>query len=231
MRRVGSSPRVRGTGSRPDAGTGGIRFIPACAGNGGWWAACPIHRSVHPRVCGERSRPRRPPTTCCGSSPRVRGTAKEYSEGLMVWRFIPACAGNGQRIIQHPPRRPVHPRVCGERAPARALHQFHFGSSPRVRGTACLPRTCQIGARFIPACAGNGVEREAPLQSSAVHPRVCGERGKYARGAVLHAGSSPRVRGTAPGAICPAAFRRFIPACAGNGGRVRVPGTSDHRFR
>ena len=50
------------------------------------------------------------------------------------------------------------------------------GSSPRVRGTG--PTTASVAKmlRFIPACAGNGVGERIWRSSSAVHPRVCGER-------------------------------------------------------
>ena len=79
--------------------------------------------------------------------------------------------------MQHGYRRlAVHPRVCGERA----------------------SKTCAAkrGCRFIPACAGNALRREAL--------------------ALPDAGSSPRVRGTL-GQQCAAKLgRRFIPACAGN---------------
>ena len=74
----GSSPRVRGTlyGRRVRRRPGGI--IPACAGNTSAQLCADIARRDHPRVCGEHVRAAlrgyRPP----GSSPRVRGTPKEW---------------------------------------------------------------------------------------------------------------------------------------------------------
>ena len=71
------------------------------------------------------------------------------------------------------------------------------GSSPLARGTDSRCPWHQCSARFIPACAGNGL--------------------RYSRGRSDHPGSSPLARGTAEidaDKLCPA---RFIPACAGNG--------------
>ena len=70
----GSSPRVRGTGHPSRAAPTVLRFIPACAGNGGETTGAPRPGSVHPRVCGERVHPRELPRHVVGSSPRVRGT-------------------------------------------------------------------------------------------------------------------------------------------------------------
>ena len=52
---IGSSPRVRGTGTADITDLKMTRFIPACAGNR--VAACRSTRfpAVHPRVCGEQS--------------------------------------------------------------------------------------------------------------------------------------------------------------------------------
>jgi len=86
----------------------------------------------------------------------------------------------------------VHPRVCGRR-------------EAHVRAK-----------RFIPACAGNASQGRPRIGRRPVHPRVCGERhGGEAQGGV-HAGSSPRVRGTRGRPSHRGRLWRFIPACAGN---------------
>ena len=57
--------------------------------------------------------------------------------------------------------------------------------------------------RFIPACAGNATHAGAAMRpTTAVHPRVCGERMRRPGIARSISGSSPRVRGT------PSRFRR-----------------------
>ena len=93
-----------------------------------------------------------------------------------------------------------------------------YGSSPRVRGTGRRGTSSGLPHRFIPACAGNGGILNIARPLGAVHPRVCGERGRRAPISIRDSGSSPRVRGTALRGAAPAPEPRFIPACAGNGG-------------
>ncbi len=71
-------------------------------------------------------------------------------------RFIPACAGNGGTWRRKVWGCSVHPRVCGERAGTEMPTRSDHGSSPRVRGTVWRKVVRAVGARFIPACAGNG---------------------------------------------------------------------------
>ena len=73
--------------------------------------------------------------------------------------------------------------------------------------------------RFIPATAGNGYQEAASQGLHPVHPRDCGERDRGVIRRVIEAGSSPRLRGTAPKHRKPALASRFIPATAGNGCR------------
>ena len=133
--RIGSSPRVRGTGSPHCMQKSTDRFIPACAGNRPTKNAAILRNSVHPRVCGEQIENSRVTNKTSGSSPRVRGTVSWATAYKAVIRFIPACAGN--RPISKSGRisRTVHPRVCGE----QEVRQMNFVDQ----------------LRFIPACAGN----------------------------------------------------------------------------
>ena len=90
------------------------------------------------------------------------------------------------------------------------------GSSPRGRGTPqeLLPEL-RIG-RFIPAWAGNTGVPPTRMSIGSVHPRVGGEHGSGQHQAKQRGGSSPRGRGTQPGAGSGVLKRRFIPAWAGN---------------
>ena len=213
---IGSSPRVRGTRPAPPVGGVGGRFIPACAGNARRRRATGRRRAVHPRVCGERSKAHVAELASRGSSPRVRGTpAAEFhvdDEG----RFIPACAGNACRFPSPSRYRPVHPRVCGERAEPKIFRNHWNGSSPRVRGTPEAGRLVSALQRFIPACAGNAISRRSRTTRIAVHPRVCGERLPRVGDLLFGNGSSPRVRGTLRLPLRQRPLPRFIPACAGN---------------
>ena len=90
------------------------------------------------------------------------------------------------------------------------------GSSPRLRGTSFLHPLHFVGARFIPAPAGNMREHRPAERDPPVHPRACGEhaRGKSEKSGRI--GSSPRLRGTCV-RECDDRYRvRFIPAPAGN---------------
>ena len=55
LTRLGSSPRVRGTGTIPFFRCSAARFIPACAGNSRLFQSDQPAWSVHPRVCGEQT--------------------------------------------------------------------------------------------------------------------------------------------------------------------------------
>ena len=131
----GSSPRVRGTVSDGARARCLSRFIPACAGNRSRRTTSVWSPTVHPRVCGEQSRPQLVRTQQSGSSPRVRGTDPFAVANNLRDRFIPACAGNSQRNSARCAAGPVHPRVCGEQYSQPGLRPAYYGSSPRVRGT------------------------------------------------------------------------------------------------
>ena len=115
VERTGSSPRVRGTDTHRWTTAAATRFIPASAGNGNGCDPCDSCDPVHPRVCGERQSVNPHPDRVLGSSPRVRGTARQSKWQRILARFIPACAGNGRGPHGAFGGRPVHPRVCGER--------------------------------------------------------------------------------------------------------------------
>ena len=70
----GSSPRARGTLTKPDFVTDDNRFIPASAGNTRRSRRGAYPRSVHPRERGEHGLLQNPARVRPGSSPRARGT-------------------------------------------------------------------------------------------------------------------------------------------------------------
>ena len=110
----GSSPRLRGTDQPYPWASWFDRFIPAPAGNR------PLHEvfshgfTVHPRACGEQTRPAYRSRWTDGSSPRLRGTGLLIGVAALQGRFIPAPAGNSTWRKAGSGRRPVHPRACGE---------------------------------------------------------------------------------------------------------------------
>ena len=192
------------------------RFIPAYAGNAGNRCSRSPAAPVHPRVCGERPAINAVKESVGGSSPRMRGTLPLERAERIVMRFIPAYAGNAPHPLGWHEDRPVHPRVCGERGRHAHPGRPQVGSSPRMRGTHATPNRDSSRRRFIPAYAGNAADRMVICDTYAVHPRVCGERGRHAHPGRQQGGSSPRMRGTPLRAGDQSYLTRFIPAYAGN---------------
>ncbi len=132
---IGSSPRMRGTGTAVRETDASDRFIPAHAGNSPIGQVLSRRCPVHPRACGEQRRFKRSGVHSLGSSPRMRGTGTRCRAICCRGRFIPAHAGNrkfGRRCIRV---RAVHPRACGEQGSPLTVRARSAGSSPRMRGT------------------------------------------------------------------------------------------------
>ena len=135
----GSSPRGRGTEREPVHSARRGRFIPAWAGNSVARWHNDDRDTVHPRVGGEQS------ATCSeylpqvGSSPRGRGTVRQFRRAFLWARFIPAWAGNRPAMSRLHCRPAVHPRVGGEQFLPRVAEMLLGGSSPRGRGTGMPP--------------------------------------------------------------------------------------------
>ena len=112
--KTGLSPRVRGNLAFGRCPYGGVRSIPACAGE---------------------PAPARPGAIAIdGLSPRVRGNPRgEVRESVAGWS-IPACAGEptGKTLLGRPVL--VYPRVCGGTFLLAGTAAASSGLSPRVRG-------------------------------------------------------------------------------------------------
>ena len=146
----------------------------------------------------------------------MRGTQLRREAGKVVDRFIPAHAGNTERLLERVGRRPVHPRACGEHLRSRYSDWDNCGSSPRMRGTRLDRATRGLQKRFIPAHAGNTPILLQKSMMMTVHPRACGEHWDASKAGHSTAGSSPRMRGTPSISAGVETLRRFIPAHAGN---------------
>ena len=85
-----------------------------------------------------------------------------------------------------------------------------------MRGTAIIHGTGVIGARFIPARAGNRRASRRSGCAPSVYPRPCGEQANIQVSHTRFFGLSPPVRGTATAKAQPHRPKRFIPARAGN---------------
>ena len=146
----------------------------------------------------------------------MRGTRRSTVTASIPPGFIPAYAGNTLRRFHGGFQQPVHPRVCGEHDGGHMAFAAVGGSSPRMRGTRFDCWLWTSIQRFIPAYAGNTVNDALGIGAGTVHPRVCGEHESCRTCLQQEHGSSPRMRGTLYRTRNRTAFRRFIPAYAGN---------------
>ena len=191
-------------------------IIPAYAGNTTAARTLWPCRRDHPRVCGEHAVQILAARIEWGSSPRMRGTRRDYRRDSCCRGIIPAYAGNTSSMPSRAQPHRDHPRVCGEHLFGVLAFLFQQGSSPRMRGT---PGRCRLRARstgIIPAYAGNTSFFQRPSSKRRDHPRVCGEHLKMHRPEAAVWGSSPRMRGTPFTIMLSVVGLGIIPAYAGN---------------
>ena len=151
----GSSPHMRGTHCALSHSILSNGIIPAHAGNtmgkGGY---CYIARD-HPRTCGDHSGFSSAITSPVGSSPHMRGTPCLISDCENCTGIIPAHAGNTASWQNLLTGMRDHPRTCGEHQNGLDGQVGLQGSSPHMRGTLDVRRSCAVGHGIIPAHAGN----------------------------------------------------------------------------
>ena len=134
----GLSPRVRGNQRVARAGPGRGGSIPACAGEPIRLAPGGAVVGVYPRVCGGTKRRTPRHGRIRGLSPRVRGNHRAPTRVDIMYRSIPACAGEPVSGAVPPVTTRVYPRVCGGTAAADSSAVLEYGLSPRVRGNPCI---------------------------------------------------------------------------------------------
>ena len=212
----GSSPLARGTADHDLEELQKKRFIPAGAGNRAQTTDKPGGHAVHPRWRGEQVRFAPVAADHHGSSPLARGTVYVADMRAVVFRFIPAGAGNRVDDGPHAKTDTVHPRWRGEQRQRNGALAPSHGSSPLARGTGADPQVNGVPTRFIPAGAGNSGADPAVQVKVAVHPRWRGEQNAPQLRWYVAVGSSPLARGTVIPDLIGVSIQRFIPAGAGN---------------
>ena len=195
LARSGSSPRVRGKALRAPAHRQGLGIIPAGAGKRSKCLAASTARRDHPRGCGEKPTKEIWRAGSAGSSPRVRGKAEGFPSFLSPMGIIPAGAGKRGEHEKQGQEGQDHPRGCGEKRGGTKSQEMLQGSSPRVRGKACLSSFLGLVAGIIPAGAGKRLMGGGRAGGAWDHPRGCGEKSNAKTGRYIPIGSSPRVRG------------------------------------
>ena len=133
-RSKGSPPRMRGKAvpaALPDV-THGI--TPAYAGKSQSYRQPCSAMWDHPRVCGEKSKPKPGKDRRMESPPRVRGKGVRLPPLHVPAGITPAYAGKRLQNDKGNIYGRDHPRVCGEKGIFTCLMAFLMGSPPRMRG-------------------------------------------------------------------------------------------------
>ena len=165
MLTVGSSPRMRGKPERRRQRHAGRRIIPAHAGQTLPYSARWMVYADHPRACGANHSGTIRPTSCIGSSPRMRGKPLLGKRRVGLRRIIPAHAGQtGNANMPH--GKPTdHPRACGANYGRTGISGYDYGSSPRMRGKPRRRGRHALRGRIIPAHAGQ-TRRSSPTRNT-----------------------------------------------------------------
>ena len=114
-----------------------------------------------PRLCGEHDRGGVVAHELYRTTPFMRVTRRSIRTAGAHQRFTPAHAGN---TVTHTKKRQngrVHPRTCGEYAPASVGGVVAVGSPPHMRGTLNIDVGHGHLWRFTPAHAGNTLAETA----------------------------------------------------------------------
>ena len=217
----GSSPLARGTLAGDCFVAGGVRLIPARAGNTFTIAIFRLLQSAHPRSRGEHRLNVALLISQSGSSPLARGTRTPYVPETHHRRLIPARAGNTSTQWRWVALWAAHPRSRGEHDMEPSEGFCGNGSSPLARGTRADDGRAGLLRRLIPARAGNTGRTAEGAAGSAAHPRSRGEHVTPKVGQVGDFGSSPLARGTLSAGTGWLVDFRLIPARAGNTGIFR----------
>ena len=144
-KKVGSPPHVRGKVQAVLVNTFCVRITPACAGKRAAVPVGPFLLRDHPRMCGEKIKPKDLIGIPWGSPPHVRGKGLCVGLVLRAVRITPACAGKRMLPAVFFDCPADHPRMCGEKYGGYKRGRLGGGSPPHVRGKA----PCRIAG--IPA--------------------------------------------------------------------------------
>ena len=155
----GSPPRMRGNVSIFCGLCTVVGITPAYAGKRSGPLPPSSRTRDHPRVCGETPCPPAGRGHRRGSPPRMRGNAKQIQPTAGYQGITPAYAGKRWFHEEFQPSPWDHPRICGEKSFAFALHNLFGGSPPHMRGKAggCHPN--DDAERITPAYAGKSNRR------------------------------------------------------------------------
>ena len=189
--------------------------IPAFAGE-------PIERpeqsrivTVYPRVCGGTQSTWSCSISARGLSPRLRGNLDIWRFRVVLFRSIPAFAGEPHLNSKCRVSWTVYPRVCGGTTCSASARACSSGLSPRLRGNRLEYKAVLSATQVYPRVCG-----EPPLYKTyniytQVYPRVCGGTASGRQLRFTANGLSPRLRGNLMPATASNTAVGSIPAFAG----------------
>ena len=211
----GLSPRGRGKPTKAVAIPEAVRSIPAWAGETLHAGGKDRSSRVYPRVGGGNRKAKASAGGIAGLSPRGRGKRAQNSRRTWRPRSIPAWAGETYSSSTACRDKSVYPRVGGGNRYADCVVSPVSGLSPRGRGKPTNASVGGKGIRSIPAWAGETRRMQTPSGIGTVYPRVGGGNDWACIQSRHRRGLSPRGRGKRELDIVMAAYRRSIPAWAG----------------
>ena len=212
---MGLSPRGRGNQGVAGDEESAHGSIPAWAGQPGWEYVVHVPGEVYPRVGGATIVHPASWRTVVGLSPRGRGNLTRSLKAVTTSRSIPAWAGQPFTAERINDTIRVYPRVGGATTPTNPLGGTVLGLSPRGRGNPGHVQHNQATGGSIPAWAGQPSLLMGICPILKVYPRVGGATcTKFVDSDGQH-GLSPRGRGNLVSHRYRKAYRRSIPAWAG----------------
>ena len=211
----GLSPRGRGNRGAPVGAVDRLRSIPAWAGQPARWRCGGALLRVYPRVGGATAGRREPRADQRGLSPRGRGNHGEKGASMVIFRSIPAWAGQPASIGAVLAAGKVYPRVGGATPISSIMPAHSLGLSPRGRGNPGPDPRGRPGRRSIPAWAGQPTRHGTSSNMVKVYPRVGGATSSRTPTATGISGLSPRGRGNRTAWPTVRIHARSIPAWAG----------------
>ena len=227
---AGLSPRLRGNRCQAFVPPAHVGSIPAPAGEPWKLARLRKHGAVYPRACGGTPLMRLMPFSKPGLSPRLRGNRDGRALGAVVYRSIPAPAGEPPAFRQSRRAGPVYPRACGGTSHSGGGKAILTGLSPRLRGNQHQNQGQQQYPRSIPAPAGEPDPDNLRSPPSRVYPRACGGTLPASRSDTAEGGLSPRLRGNPSGTFATSAATGSIPAPAGEPSACRAVSISSRVY-
>ena len=191
------------------------RITPAYAGKSTLIEFVKNATRDHPRLCGEKVENIFQKRFQLGSPPPMRGKAMKLMLWQKAFRITPAYAGKSQHRKRNSGKSEDHPRLCGEKWRNAGNSWKPTGSPPPMRGKEVKASGINFVIRITPAYAGKSMVSGVCSPELRDHPRLCGEKRRFASLWLPVVGSPPPMRGKVGIRISTMADSGITPAYAG----------------